>query len=677
MSPVISTLVVLGIALVVAGITYTWTATYVPQQTKSFQEATDVNTLVQKQTAIGLTLESASTTGKLIVANNSSQSLTINQVMVDGTLKSIPPVSIPAGGVASIDANTSLAEGQSISLITTAGASKTITVTSEAITQYLSTALFSDPLNNKNYLNSGRTDANIIDGEARLKGYPAWIVLKNVAMSDPAYLVNWPSLALDANGNPSIAWQYRDGTIETYYRDWNGSDWTVAAGTLSGSSLSATGGTGTGNAEYPSLALDANGNPSIAWNAATGASTGEVYYVDWNGTNWVTAAGTLGGSSLTVSVNTPTGYSWYPSLVLDVNGNPSIAWIDEQSGNSEVYYRDWNGTNWVTVSGSIGTRDLNVSNVSWDSVGKPSLALDANGNPSISWSGSNPLYWWSSDIYYRDWNGTDWTTVRGNLYDDDLNVSSNYWNSIEPSLTLDINGNPSIAWLNYVDDPNYPAGEIFYRDWNGTNWATAAGDLSGPSLDISNSVGTMSQDPSLALDVNGNPSMAWDEGGKIYYRDWNRTDWATVTGTLTGSLSASGAGTESVLPSLALDAGGMPSIAWKQGSIQKIYYREWDENFSLGNRVESIEVDPVSTHILSATLTASTSMPIGTLIRFFLSNDNGSTWLPTTPGPTTAEIQVDFNSIGSQLKWRADLNSTSSRVTSRIYDVNISYVHEA
>jgi len=666
MSPVISTLIVLGITLVVAGITYTWTSTYTQEQTKSVQEQVDVNKLVQAQSAIGLVLKSASTTGKLIISNGSSQPLTINRLMVDGNLISISPVSIPAGGIAKIDANEWLSAGQSVTLITSAGASKTITVTGEKLIEELiqrtSTALFSDLLDNQDYINPARTNANITAGEARLSSSLAWLTLGDLNISNNTGVSYSTSLALDANGNPSIAWyDNTSGNYEVYYRDWNGTNWVTAAGNLSGPDLNVSSNIGDVRWQGVSLALDVNGNPSIAWDDNTSGNY-DVYYRDWNGSNWVTAAGNLSGPDLNVSNTAVSSGTNSPTMLeLDANGNPGIAWSEISPGYVSVYiaYRDWNGTNWVTASGSIGTTNLKAIEIPND-IYSASLALDENGLPSIA---ASAFYAGQTDIDYTEWSGSSWVVLSS------LRIISNAGISSWPYVVLDVNSNPSIAWMDNTLSGNY---EIYYYEWSGSGWVVLG------SLNISNTSGESALS-SLALDANGLPSIAWRDNTPgnydIYYRDWNGSNWVTATGNLSGpDLNVSNTSGWSEGPSLALDANGNPSIAWKDytSGNWKIYYREWDENFASGNTAESIEVDSVTTKILSATLTASTATPVGTTISFFLSNDNGSTWQPATPG-----IELTFASTGSQLKWRADLNSSSSRITPRIYNVSISYVYEA
>ena len=92
-----------------------------------------------------------------------------------------------------------------------------------------------------------------------------------------------------------------------------------------------------GRCIYPSLYLDNSGNPHIAWEEDTSGNT-DIYYLKWNGSAWVDADGS-GQESINISNNS--GYSISPSLYLDTSGNPHIAWRDDTSGNYEVYYVRW------------------------------------------------------------------------------------------------------------------------------------------------------------------------------------------------------------------------------------------------------------------------------------------------------------------------------------------------
>jgi hypothetical protein len=98
------------------------------------------------------------------------------------------------------------------------------------------------------------------------------------------------------------------------------------------------------NSGNPCVALDSSGTPYIVWQDSSPGNS-EIYFLKWNGTEWVDADG-WGQESINISNNT--GPSEYPSLCLDSSGNPHIAWqnYDYISGNNEIYYLKWNGMAW-------------------------------------------------------------------------------------------------------------------------------------------------------------------------------------------------------------------------------------------------------------------------------------------------------------------------------------------
>ncbi|MBA7535591.1 hypothetical protein ES705_27849 [subsurface metagenome] len=235
---------------------------------------------------------------------------------------------------------------------------------------------------------------------------------------------------------------------------------------------------------------------------------------------WVDADGS---DQESVNISTNTGNSGWPFLCLDSSGNPHIAWEDTSSGTEQIYYLEWNGTQWVDADGSSGKEGINISNTG--SAYRPSLCLDNSGNPHIAWKNfASGDY----DIYYLKWNGTEWVDADG-TGKGSMNILDNNGNSGEPSLYLDnSSGDPHIAW----HDDTLGNNEIYYLKWNGTEWVD--GDSSGQgSINISKNSG-YSGYASLYLDSSGNPHIAWqdDTPGNydIYYLKWNDAPVLSWTG---------------------------------------------------------------------------------------------------------------------------------------------------
>jgi Bacterial Ig domain len=83
------------------------------------------------------------------------------------------------------------------------------------------------------------------------------------------------------------------------------------------------------DADYPSLALDSNGNPVVAWSENDGTSY-NIYVKRWDGTAWAS----VGSGFLDVNPNL---YAYEPSLVLDSSGNPVVAWYENDGTGGASY----------------------------------------------------------------------------------------------------------------------------------------------------------------------------------------------------------------------------------------------------------------------------------------------------------------------------------------------------
>lgn len=79
-------------------------------------------------------------------------------------------------------------------------------------------------------------------------------------------------------------------------------------------------------------------------------------------------------------------------------------------------------------------------------------------------------------------------------------------------------------------------------------------------------------------------------------------------------------------------------------------------------------VDNTIESINTATLTATDSTPSSTSISYYLSNDGGVTWESTTSGSAHT-----FTSTGSDLRWKAVLNTTDVSKTAYISNISITY----
>lgn len=202
-----------------------------------------------------------------------------------------------------------------------------------------------------------------------------------------------PSIALDSSGFPHIAY-FDQSNEDLKYALWNGASWEIEVIDSEGS-----------KGFDPSLEIDSFGNSHISYGGQSGVYR-ELLYAHGNGSSW------------DIETVDSSGYSqgWYTSLELDTNGYPHISYAINDTSIQGVKYARWNGSSWqVDIIDSSGF--------------EISLGLDNSDNPHISYISDN------SELTYATWNGSSWEieileTVKPG----------------ETSLAIDANGNPAISF---------------------------------------------------------------------------------------------------------------------------------------------------------------------------------------------------------------------------------------
>lgn len=299
-----------------------------------------------------------------------------------------------------------------------------------------------------------------------------------------------------------------------------------------------------------SLALDSNGNQVVAWSESDGTST-NIYVKRWNGSSWTQVGGLL-------DVNTNKDAT-YPALKLDASGNPVVVWKELDSSTSKIYAKRWNGSAWVLIGSSALSGSLGAE--------APALALDGSGNPVVAWRvfSTSPLF---SNIQVARWDGSAWVNVGGKL---DVNDSGNTdFAAFNPSVGLTSSGNPVVAW----SESDGSSRNIYVKRWDGSAWTQVGG-----KLDVSSAQNAFT--PAIALDSSGNPVVAWNEAGtgsagSVYVKRWNGAVWAQI------GFDALDVNTNATIgtggPSLALEAGSNPVVAWNDfdGTSYNAHVKRWN-----------------------------------------------------------------------------------------------------
>jgi uncharacterized repeat protein (TIGR01451 family) len=271
----------------------------------------------------------------------------------------------------------------------------------------------------------------------------------------------YSSLALDAAGYPHISYvNAGDDVDDLGYLYWDGSAWvrqTVDTRVVKGL--------------HTELKLDAAGRPHIAYIVLTSTPHGSAYalnYAAWTGSEWLTqtVAPAIGQDDFSLALDAAgqpriayspysmygglgpayaylEGTSWLTrtidgpdcssaggglALALDTGGTPHVAY-----SFCGIYdylkYATWTGSEW-------DIEEVDDSDVGIDL----DLALDASGRPHISYAASDGLR-------YASWTGSEWDiqTVYAGLQ------------VVDNSLALDARGMPQITFLHTADGDLYIA----------------------------------------------------------------------------------------------------------------------------------------------------------------------------------------------------------------------------
>lgn len=376
-----------------------------------------------------------------------------------------------------------------------------------------------------------------------------------------------PDLAVNLDSNPIVVWQDDvSGDQEIYLLQWNGVAW-VEIGTNS----AALGGISDndGDSGGPSLAIDSSGQPLVAW---TDNSSGnwEIYVRRWDGMDWV-ELGTGSASGGGISDNS--GISYSPSLVIAPDQTPIVAWADRTSGEDEIYVRRWNGVDWVEM-GAGSAVGGGISNNSGRSH-QPSLAVSSSGEIAVAWTDNSGF---DEEIYVRKWDGAGWVEVGAGSANGG-GVSSNQLDSSYPSLALESGGNPIVAWA----DTSSGEAQIYVRRFDGVQWKEmGVGSASGGGMSNTEDA---SRSPSLAIQSNNAPIVAWVNWAfdrEIYVRRWNGSDWVQIGTDSAGGEGISRNDGTSDQPSLAIGPNGFPIAAWEDDTSGafEVYLRSYSEAFA-------------------------------------------------------------------------------------------------
>lgn len=410
------------------------------------------------------------------------------------------------------------------------------------------------------------------------------------------------------NGSPAgtlIRW-----TMPSVFSSWtgaNGSSWNRVQALAQPSDIDASrtnNGSPTSISEiWYDMKLDANNYPCIVWqdgsdprDPSTAPRAGlpvvntHMYFVRWNGSNWVCQDGsvynpTAAFPNTAAQVPTPNNI-WAPShprLALDNRGDPHIvydAWRTASGGNYDIHFVHWDpvGIKWINNTGGSPTAQAFIYAQSSNSY-YPQIEMDTSNNAIIAWleetfAGSGQYRILTCRIPGTLGGETD-LLGGNNIASYQITRASTSRLGTTFCMSLDLSNRPGIAFEN-----GNPA-EIHFVRWNGSSWRDIYGNMyftGSASSNVTNTGSGDSSTPWLRFDNSNNPRITWNEirpnpVNTICYLGWNSATvrWELVNGTAynSGTLNAAlVSGTLGGRPTLDLDRNYRPCIAFYGGFMR-------------------------------------------------------------------------------------------------------------
>jgi hypothetical protein len=331
---------------------------------------------------------------------------------------------------------------------------------------------------------------------------------------------------VDPNGNAVFVWQSSDGAnlrIQTRSRS--------AAGTLSSTlTLSAEGQA----AEYPQVAVDANGNATFVWER-------------WDGSNeriqarTLSAAGTRGS---TQTLSAAGGDALYPQVEVDPNGSAVFTWercCYDGTNNERIQARARSAVGILSSTQTLSASGQTASSAH--------VAVDPNGNAVFAWIGT------AGRIQARGRSAAGTLTSTQTLSDPG-------YSGIYPRVAVDSSANAVFLWQRFDSTGEYRV-QVRARSAAGTLSSTQTLGGTGTAIPLGGEI---------AVDRQGNAVVVWEhrEGTAVCCSSVESVV-RSANGTLGSTQVLSAAGQNAQESQVAVDSNGNAFSVWLETTNGQVH----------------------------------------------------------------------------------------------------------
>lgn len=360
-----------------------------------------------------------------------------------------------------------------------------------------------------------------------------------------------PDVALDRNGQPTIAYVGTDALnyAVVFVRQWNGAQFVELGGSASGSGIS---GNDRLRVSSPVIAIDpATQRPVVAWQSVDPTGRMNILLKAWDGSSWQALGNSMSVAGL--SQITAEAGATNPQIVFGPASAPGL-YVGYEVSGAQIEIRKWNPSNQTWAK--VGTRIVGQNS----GANEMQLAVRPDGQLVVSYT-TKVGNFGQTDIYCVRWNGSQWVP-----FGSSSNVSQSSPVSKLSALALDNAGNPIVAWV----EGNGTATNLYLRRFNGTVWTelrgSATGTGLGPALRVTMAIDRTSNQPVInyvrpATNPDNNVPLSDD-----VVRRWNGSVWSDFDGS-GGAFGITPELTAVYQTRLALNDRGEPTVVWYGGRI--------------------------------------------------------------------------------------------------------------
>ncbi len=352
-----------------------------------------------------------------------------------------------------------------------------------------------------------------------------------------------PQTAMNVAGHGLVVWEQSDGLNSQIYKvEFVNGAWTK---TMLTAHISPEG----GNAYFPRVAINDNGDAVIVWVQYDGANY-RIYMSERK--NWIWTH----PLNLSDSISPAGTDANYPRVVMDNEGDAVIVWQQSDGTVSQVFKCERINGIWMRPSTPI----VNISPDGQDAY-YPVVAMDETGDAVIAWEQFDGANW---QIFKSERRNGIWANPLS-LGD---NISPNSEDAHHPQVVMNASGGAIITW---EQNDGYRC-QIFISMLTDGEWKHPADLTDNISPDAGNAYY-----PQAAMNDSGNAVITWeqelDDGIVRIYKSELRNKIWTYPSNILDSISL--ASTSAWLPQVAMDNQGNSIIVWYQYDSQNITTRKF------------------------------------------------------------------------------------------------------